>query len=66
MDYNSGLQDTVINYFADLFKSSDTEWRINVVSCISNSISTKDNLNLLMPVEDKKVKKALFNMHPDK
>lgn len=34
--------------------------------CVSSKITREQNEELLAPIEEVEVKKALFNMHPDK
>ncbi|KAL8108545.1 hypothetical protein AgCh_024855 [Apium graveolens] len=65
VDWESGLQDTMIIYFQNLFKVTEIDWD-EVVNCISSTITAEDNENLLRPVEIMEFNKALFNMHPDK
>ncbi|KAL8108548.1 hypothetical protein AgCh_024858 [Apium graveolens] len=65
VDWESGLQDTMISYFQNLFKATEIDWD-EVVNCISSTITAEDNENLLRPVEIMEFNKALFNMHPDK
>lgn len=52
-------------YFSTLFKSAETEWE-SVIECVDRRITEEQNLELLMPVEEEEVKRALFSMHPEK
>ncbi|XP_074360757.1 uncharacterized protein LOC141701008 [Apium graveolens] len=45
--------------------NSETEWE-SVIECVDWGITEEQNLELLMPVEDEEVKRALFSMHPEK
>lgn len=65
VDWNTGLQGLMVGYFDSLFKASDTEWD-DVVRCNDRTITEEQNYMLLRPIEDQKVKNALFHMHPDK
>lgn len=65
VEWNNGLEDTMIEYFNNLLKASNTQWD-DVVNCISQKITEEQNIELLKPVEDKEVKTTLFHMHPDK
>lgn len=65
MDWNHGLQDTMIKYFDTLFQSTNTQWE-GVISCMSSKITEADNEELLKPIEDTEVKATLFYMHPYK
>lgn len=65
VSWNSGLQELMIVYFSTLFKSAETEWE-TVVECVDRQITEEQNLELLMPVEEEEVKRALFSMHPEK
>ncbi|XP_074378563.1 uncharacterized protein LOC141720107 [Apium graveolens] len=65
VDWDHGLQDTMTEYFDNLFQSSNTDWE-DVLNCMSQRISASQNEELLRPVDDKEVKAALYNMHPDK
>lgn len=55
----------MINYFADLFKATDTDWEY-VVNYISSTITADQNSEFLLPVEENEVKRTLFHMHPNK
>ncbi|XP_030478290.1 uncharacterized protein LOC115695360 [Cannabis sativa] len=54
----------MVNYFNNLFSSSQTDWR-EVTSC-KNCVSFEQNAELLLPVLEEEVRKALFQMHLDK
>lgn len=49
----------------DLFAAGSTDWE-EVTQCISPSISVVQNERLLAAVSEEEVKRALFQMHPDK
>lgn len=65
VDWNTGMQDTMVNYFRDLFKATETDWD-EVVQCVARSVTAEHNVCLLRPVKSTEVKQALFHMHPDK
>lgn len=65
VEWGSGLELTVENYFSNLFTSSSTEWD-QVISCISSKISRCQNEAILAEIQEKEVKTALFRMYPDK
>ncbi|XP_062088874.1 uncharacterized protein LOC133795438 [Humulus lupulus] len=65
VDWDHGLQDVMVDYFQDLFRSSATSWEYTV-QCINRSISLDQREVMIQPIEDEEVKKALFQMHPDK
>lgn len=55
----------MINYFVELFTASNTEWEA-VTRCMSSKITREQNEEMLAKVEENEVKKALFDMQPDK
>lgn len=59
------LQETMVEYFNELFKASNTEWG-EVISSIEPKIAEEHNRELLIPIAAEEVKKALFGMHLDK
>ncbi|KAL8148453.1 hypothetical protein AgCh_005718 [Apium graveolens] len=63
--WESGLQDTMVNYFTKLFGASQTVWN-HLFECVMRRINHVQNASLLAQVEANEVKKALFSMHPDK
>ncbi|XP_062103610.1 uncharacterized protein LOC133814696 [Humulus lupulus] len=65
VDWRSGLEHLMVEYFQTLFKSSVDEWN-EVVSRVVPTITPSQNAMLLAPIEDDEVKSALFHMHPDK
>ncbi|XP_062075810.1 uncharacterized protein LOC133779929 [Humulus lupulus] len=65
VDWNSGLENLMVEYFQTLFKSSVDNWE-EVINCISLSITQAQNDLMLRPIEADEVKSALFQMHPDK
>ncbi|KAL8088979.1 hypothetical protein AgCh_038659 [Apium graveolens] len=62
---NKGLEEVVVNYFAELFKASTTDWRV-ITDCIQMKISEDQNNLLLEDISTSKVKATLFSMYPDK
>lgn len=65
VEWGSGLEQTVENYFKDLFKASNTNWD-KVTNQVQSKVTTDQNAMLLAEVTEKVVKEALFSMHPDK
>lgn len=65
VDWNSGLETIVTDYFTELFSTAPIDWQ-EVVDSIDTKISEEQNNTLISPVEEKEVKEALFHMHPDK
>lgn len=65
VEWGSGLESTVENYFSNLFTCSDIVWD-QVVSSISRRVSIIQNNTILAEVQENKVKAALFSMDPDK
>lgn len=64
LEWGSGLENHITDYFNSLFKATYTSWD-RVVDC-HNSIVTAQNAMLLEDVEEKEIKAAFFHMHPDK
>ncbi|KAL8126087.1 hypothetical protein AgCh_013389 [Apium graveolens] len=65
VDWNSGMENVITEYFSTLFKASVTEWS-EVVQGMNNKVTAEQNEFLLSPVTEIEVKRALFHMHPDK
>lgn len=63
--WDSGLEETMVNYSSNLFSATATDWS-EVISCVSSCVMADHNSGLLTPVQPKEVKDALFSMHPDK
>lgn len=59
------LEATIIQYFAGLFTSSESEWS-TVINSIQCRVTAEQNEMMLVPVMDLEVKDALFSMHPEK
>lgn len=55
----------MVNYFSQLLKATYKEWAV-VIECVYRRISEDQNAELLEPIADEEVKRALFNMRPDK
>ena len=53
------------DYFVSLFSAINTEWD-QVTNCVSNRVAEEQNEMMVADVDEKEVKAALFNMHPDK
>lgn len=65
MGWGTGLEETMENYFNELFTASNTDWT-EVVRCIPERIKDDQNQMLLIDIEKQEVKQSLFSMHPDK
>lgn len=65
VDWDTGLENVITEYFSTLFKASVTDWN-DVVGCIESKVTAEQNESLLRPVTEIEVKSALFHMHPDK
>lgn len=52
-------------YFTQLFTATNTEWS-QVTYNVSSRVTSDQNEMLLLKVDEKEVKAALFNMYPDK
>uniref|UniRef100_A0A803PDP3 Endonuclease/exonuclease/phosphatase domain-containing protein n=1 Tax=Cannabis sativa TaxID=3483 RepID=A0A803PDP3_CANSA len=65
VDWDSGLREVMVTHFTDLFTASGSngQW---VIDCIPVKVTADQNQELLLQVEDTEVRKALFQMHPDK
>ncbi|XP_073121147.1 uncharacterized protein [Henckelia pumila] len=66
-DRNS-MSEIVMDYFANLFKSQNptTSDMDSVLSCIEPKVDATSNAILCAPFSAIEVRKALFDMHPDK
>lgn len=65
VDWSSGLQELIKEYFQQLFTENQTQGDV-VLNCISKTVSEQQNMELLSAVTEKEVKDAVFHMHPDK
>lgn len=65
VDWDSELQNVMIDYFDSLFKASNAEWD-HVIECVESRITDEQNNDLLKEVTETEVKAALFYMYPDK
>lgn len=63
--WDAGLQEVMVNYFRDMFTTTNIEDE-EVLEGIPLTVSDVQNQELLKPIEEEQVKKALFQMHPDK
>lgn len=55
----------MVNYFKDMFTTTNIEDE-EVLEGIPSTVSNAQNQELLKPISEEEVKKALFQMHPDK
>uniref|UniRef100_A0A803QN19 Reverse transcriptase domain-containing protein n=1 Tax=Cannabis sativa TaxID=3483 RepID=A0A803QN19_CANSA len=65
VNWESGLQDVIKGYFQDLFHSSGFELG-TTLNGIQPTVTDEQNESLLIPVEEDEVRRALFQMHPNK
>ncbi|XP_060964189.1 uncharacterized protein LOC133033466 [Cannabis sativa] len=65
VDWDSGLRDVMAKYYMELFSTSNPNWQ-RVIDCVHGIVSEDQNRDMLLPVEEHEVRKALFQMHPDK
>ncbi|KAM6568466.1 hypothetical protein CsatB_016451 [Cannabis sativa] len=63
--WQDGLTDVITSYFENLFCSTGVDTS-GVINNIPTTITATQNANLLAPVSNEEVRKALFQMHPDK
>lgn len=59
VEWDSGLDKVIVNYFVELFSSSQTDCQ-EIVECIPSNITAEHNGSLLKPVEDLEVKRAIL------
>ena len=64
INWDNGLDSLMINYFTDLFTSSNIEWS-KIVPLIEARVSESQNTEFLRPVLTEEVRLAIFQMHPD-
>lgn len=65
VEWGSGMEQIVEDYFKNMFTIMNTYWD-QVIDCITRKVNTRQNEAILAEVQEKEVKSALFNMHPDK
>lgn len=65
LEWNEGLEELITGYFTELFQTSDADWE-EVVKCVPITMTKNQNGELLRPVMEEEVKRALFQMNPDK
>ncbi|XP_030479441.1 uncharacterized protein LOC115696692 [Cannabis sativa] len=65
IDWDNNLSGLMVDYFSKLFSSSPLEIR-EVTDAIPNVVSDMQNALLLEPITYDEVRRALFQMHPDK
>lgn len=63
--WDNGLQNTMLDYFTDLFNATETEWN-GMFEGGARRISQAHNVSIMAPIDYIEVKRALFSMHPDK
>uniref|UniRef100_A0A803P6B0 Reverse transcriptase domain-containing protein n=1 Tax=Cannabis sativa TaxID=3483 RepID=A0A803P6B0_CANSA len=65
VEWGSGLEEVMVNYFKDLFATAASDWTA-VTSNVQPRVSYDQNIELVKEVTEEEVKKAMFQMHPDK
>ncbi|XP_074343032.1 uncharacterized protein LOC141680816 [Apium graveolens] len=65
VDWEFGLDTLMERYFNDLFRATESDWK-EVIECIPTIITDAQNVKFLKPIEEEEVKRALFQMNPDK
>lgn len=65
VDWSSGLQDLIKEYFQRLFTEEQTQGDV-ILNCITKTVSEQQNTELLSVVTEEEVKNVVFHMHPDK
>ncbi|KAM6568954.1 hypothetical protein CsatB_016939 [Cannabis sativa] len=66
VDWQGGLSSVVEDYFSQLFSSTAAASNTDIYQYISASVTADQNAKLLEPVSDVEIRRALFQMHPDK
>ncbi|XP_062104395.1 uncharacterized protein LOC133815592 [Humulus lupulus] len=61
----NGLDSVIVNYFKQLFSSKGSQYA-EILDSIPSVLTESHNNDLLHPVSDTEVKKAVFQMHPEK
>lgn len=51
VDWNSGLENVMTDYFSKLFTASNTNWN-EVLTCIDGKVTELQNNKMLAPVKD--------------
>uniref|UniRef100_A0A803NTG1 Reverse transcriptase n=1 Tax=Cannabis sativa TaxID=3483 RepID=A0A803NTG1_CANSA len=63
--WDNGLKEVMADYYRELFTASTSNWE-RVIACVDNVVSEDQNVGLTAPVDAAEVRKAVFQMHPDK
>ncbi|KAG7599040.1 Reverse transcriptase domain [Arabidopsis suecica] len=66
VDKEVGIEHLAVDYFKDLFTTSDPQEFHSVLQDVPNMISEDMNQKLTREISPEEVKKALFSLHPDK
>uniref|UniRef100_A0A803QQI1 Reverse transcriptase domain-containing protein n=1 Tax=Cannabis sativa TaxID=3483 RepID=A0A803QQI1_CANSA len=64
-DWDHSLAEVIVNYFNNLFSASSVSFT-EVIGCVNRMVSDSSNEDLLQPIVEEEVRKAIFKMHPDK
>lgn len=65
VQWGSGIEETMTDYFTRLFAATTTSWE-SITDSLSSKVTEEKNSMLSAEVEEKEIKVALFHMHPDK
>uniref|UniRef100_A0A803PXY9 Reverse transcriptase n=1 Tax=Cannabis sativa TaxID=3483 RepID=A0A803PXY9_CANSA len=65
VDWDTGLQSVIMDYFTNLFSTSGSMAN-NLVEGLVPLVSPQQNVDLIQDVTAEEVRKALFQMHPNK
>lgn len=65
IEWESGLEETMTDYFTHLFAATNTNWE-SITDCLSSKVTEEQNNMLSAEVEGKEIKATLFHMHPEK
>ncbi|XP_060969468.1 uncharacterized protein LOC133036755 [Cannabis sativa] len=65
VDWNGSLPSVMVDYFSSLFTANAVHDDV-VLQCVPSAVTSEHNNRLLEPVTDEEVRRALFQMHPDK
>uniref|UniRef100_A0A803PEE1 Reverse transcriptase domain-containing protein n=1 Tax=Cannabis sativa TaxID=3483 RepID=A0A803PEE1_CANSA len=65
VEWDHGLENVIVDYFSNLF-ATDGSACTEVIDCIQSRVTSQMNEELTRNVSVEEVKRAVFDMHPDK
>ncbi|KAL8116353.1 hypothetical protein AgCh_022742 [Apium graveolens] len=65
IEWGDGLEEHITAHFNHLFTATQSSWQ-EVVECIENRVTLEQNEELLKQITEEEVRRALFQMNPDK